>query len=59
MLRLMSFPDDFVIDGSRADVQRQLGNAVPVELGKAVVRSLVTQLGILKPHSAARAIALG
>jgi DNA (cytosine-5)-methyltransferase 1 len=59
MLRLMSFPDDFVIDGSRADVQRQLGNAVPVELGKAVVRSLVTQLGILKPHSSARAIALG
>lgn len=59
MLRLMSFPDDFVIDGTRADVQRQLGNAVPVELGKAVLRSLVTQLGILKPPSSARAIAHG
>lgn len=47
MLRLMSFPDDFKIDGSRADVQRQLGNAVPVELGKVVVRALVQQLGYL------------
>lgn len=47
MLRLMSFPDDFRIDGSRADVQRQLGNAVPVELGKVVVRALVEQLGYL------------
>lgn len=59
MLRLMSFPDDFAIEGTRADVQRQLGNAVPVELGKAVVRSLMTQLGILKPPSTARAVALG
>ncbi|MFT4087061.1 MAG: DNA cytosine methyltransferase [Gordonia sp. (in: high G+C Gram-positive bacteria)] len=47
MLRLMSFPDDFAINGSRADVQRQLGNAVPLELGKAVIRSLVMQLGYL------------
>ncbi|MCM3695201.1 DNA cytosine methyltransferase [Microbacterium oleivorans] len=45
ILRLMSFPDDFVIEGSRADVQRQLGNAVPMELGKAVIRSVVEQLG--------------
>ncbi len=48
MLRLMSFPDDFKIAGTRADVQRQLGNAVPVELGKAVVRALLVQLGYLK-----------
>lgn len=48
MLRLMSFPDDFVIDGSRVDAQRQLGNAVPMELGKAVIRSLMQQLGYLR-----------
>lgn len=48
MLRLMSFPDDFKIAGSRADVQRQLGNAVPVELGKVVVRALMTQLGYMQ-----------
>lgn len=45
LLRLMSFPDDFRVVGSRADVQRQLGNAVPLELGKAVTKSLLQQLG--------------
>lgn len=48
MLRLMSFPDDFKIAGTRADIQRQLGNAVPVELGKAVIRALMTQLGYVE-----------
>ena len=47
MLRIMTFPDDFVIVGSRADAQRQLGNAVPVELGKVVIRALMEQLGHL------------
>lgn len=57
MLRLMSFPDDFKIDGTRTDVQRQLGNAVPLELGKAVVRSLMSQLGYLDQESASRVVA--
>ena len=48
MLRLMSFPDDFKVPTSRADVQRQLGNAVPLELGKAVARALLTQLGYIR-----------
>lgn len=48
ILRLMSFPDDFKIVGTRADIQRQLGNAVPVELGKAVVRALMEQLGYIR-----------
>ncbi|WP_322411715.1 DNA cytosine methyltransferase [Microbacterium invictum] len=52
MLRLMSFPDDFKIDGTRVEVQRQLGNAVPLELGKAVVKALMTQLGYLHSHRA-------
>lgn len=51
MLRLMSFPDEFQMYGSRADVQRQLGNAVPLELGKAVVRALMSQLGYLGQDS--------
>jgi DNA (cytosine-5)-methyltransferase 1 len=51
MLRLMSFPDDFSISGSRVDVQRQLGNAVPLELGKAVVNALMSQLGYLQRHA--------
>jgi DNA (cytosine-5)-methyltransferase 1 len=47
ILRIMTFPDDFAIVGSRADAQRQLGNAVPVELGKVVIRALMEQLGYL------------
>ncbi len=54
MLRLMSFPDDFKIAGNRADVQRQLGNAVPLELGKAVVRALMTQLGYIEERTTRR-----
>ncbi|WP_417541110.1 DNA cytosine methyltransferase [Microbacterium maritypicum] len=57
MLRLMSFPDDFKIAGSRADVQRQLGNAVPLELGKAVLRALMTQLGYINVPSERKLIA--
>ncbi|GAB08178.1 putative cytosine-specific methyltransferase [Gordonia araii NBRC 100433] len=56
MLRLMSFPDDFRIGGTRADVQRQLGNAVPLELGKAVVRALMTQLGYLEREGMSREV---
>jgi DNA (cytosine-5)-methyltransferase 1 len=51
MLRIMTFPDDFSIVGLRADAQRQLGNAVPVELGKVVIRALLEQLGHLEPRS--------
>lgn len=47
LLRLMTFPDDFRLVGSRADIQRQLGNAVPMELGKAVLRALTVQLGYI------------
>lgn len=57
MLRLMSFPDDFKIAGTRADVQRQLGNAVPMELGKVVVRALMSQLGYLEERRVPQAIA--
>jgi DNA (cytosine-5)-methyltransferase 1 len=49
ILRLMTFPDDFKVVGSRQVFQRQLGNAVPVELGKAVVRAVMEQLGHLEP----------
>lgn len=59
MLRLMSFPDDFNIDGTRSDIQRQLGNAVPLELGKAVVRALMDQLGYLDQEQVARRVAIG
>ena len=47
LLRLMSFPDDFAVPPTRGEVQRQIGNAVPLELGKAVARALFTQLGYI------------
>lgn len=58
MLRLMSFPDEFRTVGNRSDVQRQLGNAVPLELGKAVVRALMIQLGYLESERAPQVFAL-
>lgn len=51
LLRLMTFPDTFRVLGSRLDAQRQLGNAVPLELGKAVARALAIQLGYLDSES--------
>jgi DNA (cytosine-5)-methyltransferase 1 len=52
MLRLMTFPDNFKLPGGRRETQRQLGNAVPVELGKVVLRALLEQLGHLAPREA-------
>lgn len=49
MLRLMSFPDDYQLFGDRSSIQRQLGNAVPVELGRVVISALLEQLGHVGP----------
>lgn len=38
--RLQGFPDDFEFEGRPAAVAKQIANAVPVELGIAVARSL-------------------
>jgi len=45
LLRLMTFPDGYRFAGSRRSIQKQLGNAVPVVLGKVVLRALLDQLG--------------
>jgi DNA (cytosine-5)-methyltransferase 1 len=42
--RLMTFPDDFVVIGSRREQQLQLGNAVPPKLAEAVARSIADEL---------------
>lgn len=34
--RLMGFPDDFVFEGSKVDIARQIGNAVPPPLAGAI-----------------------
>jgi DNA (cytosine-5)-methyltransferase 1 len=42
--RLQSFPDDFKFCGSKIEVARQIGNAVPPLLGAAVARSVYSIL---------------
>jgi hypothetical protein len=34
----MGFPDDFVFEGSKTEIARQIGNAVPPNLAAAIAR---------------------
>jgi len=43
MCRLQTFPDDIHITGSRGEVQRQVGNAVPSALAEVIGRALRRQ----------------
>ena len=53
LCRLQTFPDRVRIYGSRLDVQRQIGNAVPSLLGEVLGRSIREQLlGGRKRHTA-------
>lgn len=49
--RLMTFPDRFVVLGSRRDQQLQLGNAVPPELGRVVAEGIADELRRLGARS--------
>ena len=42
--RIQGFPDDWVFAGSLSDQYRQIGNAVPIELGKAIGKSLCSTI---------------
>jgi DNA (cytosine-5)-methyltransferase 1 len=44
MARLQTFPDEFVVLGSVADAQKQLGNAVPSLLAEVLARAIRAQL---------------
>ena len=43
--RLQSFPDTFVFEGSKTEIARQIGNAVPPELAHAIAVHLASILG--------------
>lgn len=43
--RLQAFDDDFVFRGSRAQIVKQIGNAVPPLLGQAIAESVSAALG--------------
>lgn len=50
--RLQTFPDEFAFHGSWTETMRQLGNAVPVTLGKKVAASVAGKLlGKEKVHA--------
>lgn len=38
--RLQTFPDDYIFHGSWTETMRQLGNAVPVSLGRVIARDV-------------------
>jgi len=42
--RLMGFPDTFKFKGSKTDIARQIGNAVPPALAAAIARSILDSL---------------
>jgi len=42
--RIQTFPDDYPILGSWTEAMRQLGNAVPVQLGQTVAKTLLPKL---------------
>ena len=43
--RLQTFPDSFVFEGNRGEVARQIGNAVPPLLARALGESILQALG--------------
>lgn len=53
--RIQTFPDDYIFPGSWTESMRQLGNAVPVELGRVVMSSV--RAVIEKTHGAMTASA--
>lgn len=42
--RVQGFPDDWAIRGNLSDVYRQIGNAVPVALGKAIGEAILADM---------------
>jgi len=44
MARIQGYEDDFIFSGSKSEQSRQVGNSVPVGLGKAVAKSIYTFL---------------
>lgn len=46
--RIQSFPDDWVFDGSISNAYKQIGNAVPVNMAKAIGLAIINTLNTLE-----------
>ncbi len=42
--RLQTFPDDFVFEGNRGSVRRQIGMAVPLKMSRLLFESMIKTL---------------
>ena len=49
--RIQSFPDDWEFAGSMANQYKQIGNAVPVNMGYHVGRAILAMMGEGDPSS--------
>jgi len=49
LARLQDFPDDFIFVGSKSNILKQIGNAVPVGLGRAISENVFKMLSIHYP----------
>lgn len=49
--RVMTFPDDWKLEGPRGEKMRQLGNAVPVKLGAVFAEAVAKALDEAEDHS--------
>jgi DNA (cytosine-5)-methyltransferase 1 len=57
--RIQTFPDEHQFLGSRTSVTKQIGNAVPCELARAIARPLFTLLEASAPRAGQRDVARG
>jgi DNA (cytosine-5)-methyltransferase 1 len=57
--RLQTFPDDFVLAGAWTRAMRQVGNAVPVLLGRTIAESIRDHLSRLQKPIASRHLKVG
>ena len=49
--KIQTFPDDYRITGSWTEAMRQIGNAVPVDLGEIIGRKLIKELWQKPPNN--------
>ena len=50
---LQGFPDDYLWMGSRTSITKQIGNAVPIQLGLALARSIAAGLEVQEQRNRA------